>query len=141
LHDSKLLSHFDIPCSLLQDYLSVILALVQNLSCYHPPLAKGDLRGILNKYILHKISPHPSLPKRGSEGFPTDPRQCGDKSGNDKRNKNQLFFKNLPLRETEQIGGEAEANTEIPHFTPQECTVCKSNEAYFGIYSASLHLF
>ena len=38
-----------------------------------------------------------------------------------------LFSKKLSLRETEQIGGEAEANTEIPFMTE--------------IDSASLHLF
>jgi hypothetical protein len=47
----------------------------QNLSLYLPPLEKGDRGGFLKKSILHKISPCPSLPKRGSEGFPT--------SGND----------------------------------------------------------
>jgi len=30
----------------------------------------------LNKSIFHKISPYPSFPKRGSEGFWADPRQA-----------------------------------------------------------------
>jgi hypothetical protein len=36
------------------------------------PLWKRGIEGdFLNKAMLHKISPYPSLPKRGSEGFPT----------------------------------------------------------------------
>jgi len=44
-----------------------------------------------------------------------------------RRNDYVNLFKKLSLRETEQIGGEAEANTEIPFMTE--------------IDSASLHLF
>jgi hypothetical protein len=55
--------------------LNLSFWLGQNLSLYLPPLENGDRGGFLKKSILYKISPCPSLSKRGSEGFPT--------SGND----------------------------------------------------------
>ena len=44
--------------------------------CIFPLWQRGIERDFLNKSILHKISPYPSFPKRGSEGFWADPRQA-----------------------------------------------------------------
>src|SRR4030043_275523 len=51
--------------------------------CIFPLWQRGIEGDFLNKSILHKISPYPSFPKRGPEGFWTDPRRCEDKSQND----------------------------------------------------------
>src|SRR4030066_1890562 len=53
------------------------------LPCIFPLWQRGIEGDFLNKSILHKISPYPSFPKRGAEGFWPDPRRCEDKSQND----------------------------------------------------------
>jgi len=44
--------------------------------CIFPLWQRGIEGDFLNKSILHKISPYPSLEKRGSEEFWADPRQA-----------------------------------------------------------------
>jgi hypothetical protein len=81
----------DIPCTLLQDYLSVILACPESFLAFR---------------TIQK-----------------DSRQAGMT----KETKINSFLKNCHCEKRSKIGGEAEANTEIPFMTE--------------IGSASLHLF